>query len=172
VPDGATAFKCCPPVREAGNRELLWEGLLDGTIDFIVSDHSPSTLDLKDLDNGDFGVAWGGVSSLQLGLSLIWTEARRRGIGLERVVEWMSTKPAQRAGLSSKGKLALGYDADLVVFAADDAFVVDAGALHHKNPITPYQGKALSGRVRRTFLRGTPVDFSTPRGRLLRRGES
>ncbi|MFI7495964.1 allantoinase AllB, partial [Kocuria sp. M4R2S49] len=78
VPDGATAFKCCPPVREAGNRELLWEGLLDGTIDFIVSDHSPSTLDLKDLDNGDFGVAWGGVSSLQLGLSLIWTEARRR----------------------------------------------------------------------------------------------
>ncbi|GGG52438.1 allantoinase [Kocuria dechangensis] len=171
VPNGATAFKCCPPVREVGNRELLWEGLLDGTIDFIVSDHSPSTLDLKDLENGDFGVAWGGVSSLQLGLSLIWTEARRRGIGLERVVEWMSTRPAQRAGLRSKGKLALGYDADLVVFAADDAFVVDAGKLHHKNPITPYQGKALSGTVRRTFLRGVPVDFTTPRGRLLRRGE-
>jgi allantoinase len=172
VPNGATAFKCCPPVREVGNRELLWEGLLDGTIDFIVSDHSPSTLDLKDLENGDFGVAWGGVSSLQLGLSLIWTEARRRGIGLERVVEWMSTRPAQRAGLRSKGRLALGYDADLVVFAADDAFVVDAGKLHHKNPITPYQGKALSGKVRRTFVRGTAVDFETPRGRLLRRGES
>jgi allantoinase len=111
------------------------------------------------------------VSSLQLGLSLIWTEARRRGIGLERVVEWMSTRPAQRAGLRSKGRLALGYDADLVVFAADDAFVVDAGKLHHKNPITPYQGKALSGTVHRTFLRGVPVDFTTPRGRLLRRGE-
>ncbi|WP_062737060.1 allantoinase AllB [Kocuria turfanensis] len=172
VPNGATAFKCCPPVREVGNRELLWEGLIDGTIDFIVSDHSPSTLDLKDLDNGDFGVAWGGVSSLQLGLSLIWTEARRRGIDLGRVVEWMSTRPAQRAGLRSKGKLALGYDADLVVFAPDDAFVVDAGRLHHKNPITPYQGKALSGKVRRTFLRGTAVDFETPRGRLVRRGES
>ncbi|MFI7483196.1 allantoinase AllB [Kocuria sp. M1R5S2] len=171
VPDGATAFKCCPPVREVGNRELLWEGLVDGTIDFIVSDHSPSTLDLKDLENGDFGVAWGGVSSLQLGLSLIWTEARRRGIELERVVEWMSTRPAQRAGLRSKGKLALGYDADLVVFGADDAFVVDAGKLHHKNPITPYQGKALSGKVRRTWLRGTAVDFRTPTGRLVRRGE-
>ena len=172
VPNGATAFKCCPPVREVGNRELLWQGLVDGTIDFIVSDHSPSTLDLKDLDNGDFGVAWGGVSSLQLGLSLIWTEARRRGIGLGRVVEWMSTKPARRAGLRSKGRLALGYDADLVVFAADDAFVVDAGKLHHKNPITPYQGKALSGKVRRTYLRGSAVDFQNPRGRLIRRGES
>lgn len=172
VPNGATAFKCCPPVREVGNRELLWEGLIDGTIDFIVSDHSPSTLDLKDLDNGDFGVAWGGVSSLQLGLSLIWTEARRRGVDLGRVVEWMSTRPAQRAGLRTKGKLALGYDADLVVFAADDAFVVDAGKLHHKNPITPYQGKALSGRVRRTFVRGQAVDFAKPHGRLIRRGES
>lgn len=172
VPNGATAFKCCPPVREVGNRELLWQGLIDGTIDFVVSDHSPSTLDLKDLDNGDFGVAWGGVSSLQLGLSLIWTEARRRGVALGRVVEWMSTKPAQRAGLRAKGKLSLGYDADLVVFAPDDAFVVDAGKLHHKNPITPYQGKALSGKVRRTYLRGTAVDFETPRGRLVRRGES
>ncbi|MFF0944944.1 allantoinase AllB [Kocuria sp. CPCC 205300] len=172
VPNGATAFKCCPPVREVGNRELLWEGLLDGTIDFIVSDHSPSTLDLKDLDHGDFGVAWGGVSSLQLGLSLIWTEARRRGIGLERVVEWMSARPARRAGLRTKGRLAPGYDADLVVFAPDDAFVVDAGRLHHRNPITPYQGKALSGTVRKTFLRGAAVDFATPRGRLLRRGES
>ncbi len=159
-------------MREVGNRELLWEGLLDGTIDFIVSDHSPSTLDLKDLDNGDFGVAWGGVSSLQLGLSLIWTEARRRGIGLERVVEWMSTKPARRAGLRSKGKLALGYDADLVVFAPDDAFVVDAGKLHHRNPITPYQGRALSGKVRMTCLRGTAVDLDSPQGRLIRRGES
>ncbi|OMH27771.1 allantoinase [Tersicoccus phoenicis] len=172
IPNGATAFKCCPPVREVGNRELLWEGLIDGTIDFIVSDHSPSTLDLKDLENGDFGVAWGGVSSLQLGLALIWTEARRRGVDLPRVIEWMATRPAQRAGLRSKGKLALGYDADLAVFAPDEAFVVDAGKLHHKNPITPYQGKALSGRVRRTFVRGQAVDFQQPHGRLLRRGEA
>lgn len=171
VPDGATAFKCCPPIREASNRELLWEGLLDGTIDFIVSDHSPSTLDLKDLENGDFGVAWGGVSSLQLGLSLIWTEARRRGVALERVVEWMATRPAELVRLTSKGKLAVGYQADLSVFAPDEVYVVDPAKLHHKNPITPYAQKPLSGVVRRTFLRGQEIDQTTPTGQLLRRGE-
>lgn len=170
IPNGATAFKCCPPVREVANREKLWEGLLDGTIDFIVSDHSPSTLDLKDLGNGDFGVAWGGVSSLQLGLSLIWTEARRRGVGLPKVLEWMSSRPAERVGLRSKGRLSLGYDADMAVFAQDESFVVDAKALNHKNPITPYQGKVLSGRVRRTFVGGQEVDYKKPSGRLLNRG--
>jgi len=170
IPLGATAFKCCPPIREAGNRELLWQGLEDGTIDFIVSDHSPSTLDLKDLDNGDFGVAWGGVASLQLGLSLIWTEARQRGLPLEQVVSWMSERPAQFAGLTGKGRIAPGYDADFSIFAADDAYVVDVTKLHHKNPITPYQGKALAGVVRRTWLHGEVVDFQNPRGRLLRRG--
>lgn len=172
VPDGATAFKCCPPIREAANRELLWEGLADGTIDCIVSDHSPSTLDLKDLENGDFGVAWGGVSSLQLGLSLIWTEARQRGISLDQVVQWMAAKPAELARLTSKGKLALGYQADLSVFAPDEVFVVDPAKLHHKNPITPYAQKPLSGVVRRTFLRGVDVDGVNPAGRLLRRGDN
>ena len=172
IPDGATAFKCCPPVREVSNREKLWEGLIDGTIDYIVSDHSPSTLDLKDLGNGDFGVAWGGVSSLQLGLSLIWTEARRRGVGLERVVRWMSTRPAERVGLRGKGKLSLGYDADMAVFAADESYVVDAQRLNHKNPITPDQGKVLSGKVRRTFVGGHEVDYETPTGRLLSRGQA
>jgi allantoinase len=170
IPNGATAFKCCPPIREASNRELLWQGLEDGTIDCIVSDHSPSTVDLKDLENGDFGVAWGGVASLQLGLSIIWTEARRRGIPLEQVVRWMGEKPAELARLQRKGVLAPGYDADLAVFAADETFIVDADRLHHKNHITPYQGKALSGVVRRTFVRGTEVDFSEPKGRLIRRG--
>jgi allantoinase len=170
IPDGATAFKCCPPIREASNRELLWEGLADGTIDCIVSDHSPSTLDLKDLENGDFGVAWGGVSSLQLGLSLIWTEARRRGIGLDQVVQWMAAKPAQLVRLRSKGQLALGFDADLSVFAPDQAYVVDPALLHHKNPITPYAQKPLSGVVRRTFLRGSEIDGHSPTGQLLRRG--
>lgn len=170
IPNGATAFKCCPPVREVANREKLWEGLLDGTIDFIVSDHSPSTLDLKDLGNGDFGVAWGGVSSLQLGLSLIWTEARRRGVGLPKVLEWMSSRPAERVGLRSKGRLSLGYDADMAVFAQDESFVVDAKALNHKNPITPYQGKVLSGKARRTFVGGNEVDYKKPSGRLLNRG--
>jgi allantoinase len=116
-------------------------------------------------------VAWGGVSSLQLGLALIWTEARHRRISLEQVIEWMSTKPAKRAGLRSKGKLALGYDADVAVFAPDEAFVVDAATLNHKNPITPYQGMALSGKVRQTYVRGTLVDFQQPHGQLIRRGE-
>ncbi|MEP7765120.1 allantoinase AllB [Sanguibacter sp. 25GB23B1] len=172
VPDGGTAFKCCPPIREAANREQLWRGLEDGTIDCIVSDHSPSTLDLKDLENGDFAVAWGGVSSLQLGLALVWTEARSRGVPLERVVGWMSQRPAELARVDGKGRLAVGYDADLAVFATDDTFVVDVTRLHHKNPITPYAGRTLVGVVRATYVRGRPVDFAEPTGRLVRRGQT
>ncbi len=170
IPNGATAYKCCPPIREAANRELLWAGLQDGTIDCIVSDHSPSTLDLKDLENGDFAVAWGGVSSLQLGLSLIWTEARHRGIPLEQVVLWMAAGPARLAGLDNKGRLAPGSDADLAVFAPDETYVVEAARLKHKNPITPYDGKELSGVVRQTYLRGTLIDGKTPTGKLIYRG--
>jgi allantoinase len=170
IPDGATTHKCCPPIREADNRERLWAGLLDGTIDCIVSDHSPSTAELKLLDSGDFGLAWGGISSLQLGLSLVWTEARRRGIGLDRVVEWMSTRPAELVRLTGKGRIALGYDADLAVFAPDEAYVVDTARLHHRNPVSAHAGRALSGAVRRTYLAGAEIDLQTPRGRLLRRG--
>ncbi|BCW68505.1 allantoinase [Arthrobacter sp. NicSoilB4] len=170
IPNGATAYKCCPPIREAANRDLLWKGLQDGVIDCIVSDHSPSTLDLKDLQNGDFAVAWGGVSSLQLGLALVWTEARHRGIPLEQVVSWMARRPAEFARLATKGQLAVGYDADFSIFAAEDSFVVDAAKLKHRNPITPYDGKTLSGVVRRTFLRGQEIDGRTPGGQLLRRG--
>ena len=172
IPDGATAFKCCPPIREESNRELLWQGLLDGTIDTIASDHSPSTLDLKDLDHGDFGVAWGGVSSLQLGLPVIWTEARRRGIPLTQVVEWMAAQPARLARLTRKGQVAIGSDADLAIFAADETFVVDVKNLMHKNPITPYAGRTLEGVVRKTYLRGQVVDGRTPRGQLLRSGSA
>jgi allantoinase len=169
IPDGATTHKCCPPIREAANRDLLWAGLLDGTIDCIVSDHSPSTAELKLLDTGDFGLAWGGVSSLQLGLSLVWTEARRRGIGLERVVDWMAARPADLVGLAGKGRVAPGYDADFAVFAPDQAFVVDPARLHHKNPITAYAGRELSGVVRRTVLAGVEIAGDVPRGRLLSR---
>ena len=172
IPNGATAYKCCPPIREVGNRELLWDGLIDGTIDYIASDHSPSTLDLKELETGDFGTAWGGIASVQLTLSVILTEARRRGVGLEQVVQWLSTRPAERVGLRHKGRLAVGYDADLAVLAPDEAFVVDVKRLHHRNPLTPYDGATLSGRVRATYLRGQRVDFQQPTGRLLRRGEA
>ena len=171
IPDGATAYKCCPPIREAANRELLWEGLRDGVIDLIVSDHSPSTPDLKAFETGDFGVAWGGISSLQLGLSAVWTEARRRGFTLIDVARWMCHAPAAQAGLRRKGRIDLGYDADFCVFAPDDEFVVDATTLHHRNAVTPYDGRPLAGVVRSTWLRGEEIDVhAAPQGRLLTRG--
>jgi allantoinase len=172
IPDGATQFKCCPPVREASNRELLWRGLADGTIDCVVSDHSPCTTELKRLDIGDFGLAWGGISSLELGLPVVWTEARRRGIALTDVVRWMAEGPAQLVGLRRKGRIAPGHDADFCVFAPDDAFVVDPKRLHHKNPLTPYDGRPLRGVVRGTWLRGQELDSDQPQGRLLTRGEA
>lgn len=172
IPDGATQFKCCPPIREPGNRDALWAGLRSGAIDLIVSDHSPSTAALKELDSGDFGRAWGGIASLQLGLAAIWTEARPRGFALTDVVGWMSAAPARLADLPGKGAIEVGRDADLCVFAPDESFVVDAHALHHKNPVTPYAGRTLHGRVRRAWLRGSPVDLdAAPAGRLLKRGE-
>ncbi|QIZ34759.1 allantoinase AllB [Saccharopolyspora sp. ASAGF58] len=174
VPDGATQFKCCPPIREARNRELLWRGLADGIIDCVVSDHSPCTPELKRFDIGDFGVAWGGVSSLQLGLSAVWTQARVRGHGLADVVQWMSRKPADLAGLQRKGSIAVGNDADFCVFAPDDAFVVDVAKLYHRNPVSPYHGRPLSGVVRETWLRGKQivgpeVETTAPQGNLLTR---
>jgi allantoinase len=172
IPDGATQYKCCPPIREAANRELLWDGLRDGTIDQVVSDHSPSTIDLKHLDTGDFGTAWGGIASLQLGLPAVWTEARRRGFTPADVVRWMAYAPAEQIGLRTKGRIEVGYDADLCILAPDETFTVDARRLHHKNAITPYDGRTLTGVVRSTWLRGVPVDLDAdPRGRLLTRGE-
>jgi allantoinase len=178
VPDGDTRFKCCPPVRDAANREALWRGLAEGTIDAVVSDHSPATPDLKRLDPadplcGDFGAAWGGIASLQLGLPVVWTAARARGHRLADVVGWMATGPARLAGLAAaKGGIAPGADADLVVFAPDEPFTVDPAALYHRNPITPYAGRTLTGTVRATWLRGAPIDLAAePRGRLLARGE-
>jgi allantoinase len=168
VPDGATSFKCCPPIRETFHREALWAALAHGDIDLVVSDHSPCTPDLKRLDVGDFGAAWGGIASLQIGLAAVWTGARARGIGLDQVVRWMSSAPAQLAGLSTKGAIQEGKDADLVAFAPEEGFTV--GALEHRNPCTPYAGRSLTGVVRRTWLRGVPTD-GAPRGRLIGRGE-
>jgi allantoinase len=171
IPDGATQYKCCPPIREAANRELLWEGLRDGVIDLVVSDHSPSTIDLKCLDTGDFGVAWGGIASLQLGLPAVWTQARGRGFTLVDVARWMCQAPAAQAELAHKGKIELGHDADFCVFAPDETFVVDVNALQHKNALTPYADRPLAGVVRSTWLRGQPIDIEAdPRGRLLTRG--
>ena len=172
VADGHTEFKCCPPIRDAPNRERLWAGLADGSIGLIVSDHSPCTSALKCLDTGDFGEAWGGIASVQLGLAAVWTQARGRGHSLTDLVRWMCQGPADLVGLRRKGRLAVGYDADLCAVAPDEAFTVDAALLHHRNPDTAYAGRRLTGVVRQTWLRGIPVDGVTPGGRLLRRGEA
>lgn len=171
VPDGATTFKCCPPIREAENRERLWRGLADGVIDCIVTDHSPCTPELKRLDSGDFGVAWGGIAGLQVGLPAVWTQARQRGFGLGDVVRWMAQHTADLVGMRHKGRIAPGCDADLVAFAPDEAFLVDARALAHRNPVSAYDGRPLAGVVRRTWLRGREVTGGEPHGQLLRRGE-
>jgi allantoinase len=167
VPAGATEFKCCPPIRDAANRNALWAGLASGVLDAIVSDHSPAPPELKLL--GDFGTAWGGIASLQLGLPIVWTEARRRGVELPDVVAWMSRGPADLVGLPQKGRIAVGADADLVAFAPDATFTVDPAELHHRHPITPYAGRQLAGVVRRSWLRGEETG-ARPRGKLLVRG--
>jgi allantoinase len=167
VPDGATCFKCCPPIREARHREALWAALVAGDIGLVVSDHSPCTPDLKRLDTGDFGEAWGGIASLQVSLPVVWSGARLRGLELSQVVRWMSEAPARLAGLPGKGAIEVGRDADLVAFAPEQRWTV--GTLEHRNPVTPYAGRELFGAVRRTWLRGEPADGSL-RGRLLRRG--
>lgn len=170
VPDGATEFKCCPPIREAANQDALWEGLADGTIDCIVSDHSPCTTDLK---TPDFASAWGGISSLQLGLPAIWTEARRRGHSLDDVARWMSAAPAELAGLRDKGAIEAGRDADFAVLAPDATFTVDPAGLFHRNQVTAYAGRTLHGVVRSTWLRGVRIAsdgvLDAPTGRLLER---
>ena len=175
VPDGATEFKCCPPIRDAANREALWRGLEAGVIDCVVSDHSPCPPELK--TPGDFAAAWGGIASLQLGLSAVWTMARRRGRTLDEVVRWMATAPARLAGLSAKGSLAVRCDADLVAFDPDETYVVEAARLLYRHPVTPYVGRTLTGRVRQTWLRGialldpdSGVPDDEPAGRLLDRG--
>ena len=157
IPDGASEFKCCPPIREAANQDLLWQGVVDGTIDAIVSDHSPSTVDLKRSGGGDFGLAWGGIAGLQLGLSAVWTEARGRGIPLERLLPLFTTGPARVAGLADAGRIAVGAPAHLAVFGVDDALPVRAAELLHRNPITAYDGRMLAGKIRRTWLHGESI---------------
>ncbi len=171
IGDGATQFKCAPPIREAENCERLWAGLIGGQIDMVVSDHSPCTPELKRSDTGDFAAAWGGIASLELGLPVMWSAARARGCALADVVSWMSCAPAARVGLTGKGRIAVGADADLVVFDPDAELVVDPARLHQRHPVTPYAGRRLTGVVRQTWLRGERIDSAAAgRGRLIERG--
>jgi allantoinase len=174
VPDGATWFKCAPPIRERDNQERLWAGLDDGLISMVVSDHSPCIPDLKHMDTGDFATAWGGIAGLQCSFLAMYTEATRRGFGLDRVVGWMCEAPARHAGLwGRKGAIAAGFDADLVALDPTATTRVDAPFLQHRHKVTPYQGETLQGAVKTTWLRGQVVydgaEFSAPKGRWIRR---
>jgi allantoinase len=157
IPDGATAFKCAPPIRDAANREALWRALADGILDLVASDHSPCTPSLKALDAGDFVGAWGGVAGLQLALPVTWTEARARGHGLGDVARWMSAAPAKLAGLDLKGAIAAGKDADLVIFDDTATFEVTPERIRHRHRVTPYAGETLTGVVTATYLRGERI---------------
>jgi allantoinase len=158
IPDGKTLFKCCPPIRENANREQLWNGLEDGTLDFIVSDHSPCTPSLKHIDTGDLEHAWGGISSLQFGLSIIWTEARQRGYKLSQVMDWMATRPAIFAGMSgTKGKICPGYDADFIIFDDEAEYTITADLIKYRHKITPYEGRKVRGSIASTYLRGQKI---------------
>jgi len=174
IPDGATEFKCCPPIRERENREQLWDALRDGTIDFVVSDHSPCPPDMKLPDEGDFMNAWGGISSLQLRLPIIWTEAAARGFTIEDLVKWLCREPARQVGLEIvKGSIKEGgdADADIVIWNPEREFTVEPSILHHRHKVTPYNGEVLRGVVEKTFLRGQIVyddgRFYGPYGRAL-----
>jgi allantoinase len=172
IRDGATQFKCAPPIRDTANRDRLWEGLRAGKVAAVVSDHSPSTPDLK---AGSFFQAWGGIASLQLGLRAVWTGARARGFGVEELARWMSAGPANVAGLRTKGAIAEGMDADLVLFDPEHRSTVRPSELFHRHPTTPYAGRTLDGRVVTTYVRGMEVFANgriaeVPVGTLLARG--
>ena len=155
IADGATEFKCAPPIRGSENREALWEGLGDGTIDLIATDHSPCPPALKCRDTGDFRSAWGGISSLSMGLSAVWTAAVQRGFSLNDVVRWMAEKPAKLAGLDRhKGRIAMGLDADLLAFDPTSIFEVTADRLYFRHVCTPYLGARLQGEVKWTMAHG------------------
>ena len=158
IPDRGTEFKSAPPIRERENREQLWAALQEGLIDFVVSDHSPCPPEMKQQDTGNFLDAWGGIASLQLSLPAVWTSARQRGYSVWNIAEWMCRGPACLAHLEKhKGDIAIGLDADLIVWNPDATFRVEPPLLHHQHKLTPYGGRELAGVVEATFLRGRRI---------------
>jgi allantoinase len=176
IADGATEFKCAPPIRERENRERLWAALGEGVLDMIVSDHSPSPPELKHRESGDFARAWGGISSLGLTLSAAWTAASGRGFTPGDLSRWMCAAPAKFAGLAhGKGTIAAGKYADLVVWNPEASWTVDPARLHTRHPLTPYAGRELKGVVEATYLKGEKIyaggEFlSRARGEILLSG--
>lgn len=176
ITTGATSFKCAPPIRTSEHREALWQGLLEGVLSMVVSDHSPAPAEVKRLDDGDFARAWGGIGSLQLRLPALWVGAADRGIEHPQIARWLAAEPARLAGLDTrKGSIEVGKDADLVVWDPDGVVEVRGEALEHRHKITPYEGMKLRGSVVSTFLGGEIVFddgvVSPGRGRMLRRDD-
>ena len=176
VPEGATEFKCAPPIRSASHRDALWAALMEGSLSMIVSDHSPAPATVKETESGDFGRAWGGVGSLQLRLQAVWTEAEKRGVGWGSLARWLAMEPATLAGLDNrKGSLEVGKDADFVVFDPDASFTVHGPDLEHRHAVTPYEGMKLKGAVVSAVLRGQTVfedgRFVGGHGRMLKRDD-
>jgi allantoinase len=176
IGDGATLWKCAPPIRSEANREKLWNGLREGAIDLVATDHSPCPPAMKGLEAGDFRTAWGGIASLPVALSAMWTEAQRRGFGLNDIARWMAEGPARLAGCAKrKGRIAEGCDADFTVFEPEAEFVVTTERLHQRHRVSPYVGERLRGLVKATYLRGEIVFedgefFGTARGEEIRNG--
>jgi allantoinase len=177
ISDGATEFKCAPPIREAENREKLWDALADGTLDFVATDHSPCPPEMKKKETGDFMAAWGGIASLELSLPAVWTSALERGYAVERLAGWLCSGPARLAGLEKrKGKIAKDFDADFVIWDPKTKFRVESERLHQRHKLTPYAGRELCGVVAATYLRGRKVfdrgEFASgPTGAILKRTE-
>lgn len=171
IPDGATEYKCAPPIRDEDNRVRLWQGLRNGVLDMVVSDHSPAPADLKEVQSGDFRAAWGGISSVELRLPVTWTSGRAIGASLADLGAWLAKAPAGLAGLGRKGEIAVGHDADFVVWDPESEWLVDADKLNHRHPLSPYAGYRLTGVVEQTWLRGSKVydrgSFTEPAGELL-----
>jgi allantoinase len=164
IPDGATLFKCAPPIRSAQNHEALWHGLQRGDIDMVVTDHSPCPPEMKRADTGRFDLAWGGIASLSIALSIMHTECARRGLALDHLARWMSTTPASLAGLGGHaGTLEPGREASFVVFDTEAQFTVTPEGLHYRHPISAYMGETLRGRVKATYLRGEAVYIASER---------
>ena len=158
IADGATLLKCTPPIRSRANREALWQGLREGSIDLIATDHSPCPPEMKRVDEGRFDLAWGGIASLSVALSVVWTDAVQRGFGLEEIARWMSAAPAALAGFGDRiGTIEAGREANFIVFDTEAQFAVTPDKLHYRHPISPYMGETLSGVVDATYLRGQPI---------------
>jgi allantoinase len=158
IPDGATEYKCAPPIREKENNEKLWNALLDGTIDFIATDHSPAPPSMKEIESGNFKKAWGGIAGLQFSLPVVWTKMKEKNIPVEKSLKWMCENPVKLCQLnSSKGKIEKGFDADIVVWNPDEKFTVEEKDIQHRHKITPYLNRELFGVVEQTYIGGKKI---------------